>query len=123
MGNGTGCLPKSTAEDSTEPFCFLTGKEGVVNRSFLRLLYMLCSERLRFENEEKEDLDEGFEIPDTPESSLASASYSGFLGVFWDGLVIICKILIRVNSHPSERKERTVYHYSIEYLHYDLFQR
>jgi hypothetical protein len=33
------------------------------------------------------------------------------------------KILIRVNSHPSERKERTVYHYSIEYLHYDLFQR
>jgi hypothetical protein len=56
----------------------------------LRLLYMLCSERLRFENEEKEDLDEGFEIPDTPESSLASASYSGFLGVFWDGLVIIC---------------------------------
>lgn len=34
-------LPWNTAENSTEHFCFVTGKEDVVNNSFLCLLYML----------------------------------------------------------------------------------
>ena len=36
-GNGTGCLPRRTAEDSTEPFPFVAEKKGGVNGSFLCL--------------------------------------------------------------------------------------
>ena len=49
-GNGTGCLPRRTVEDSTEPFCFVTKKEGVVNGSFL-WLQIKCLKL--FENEER----------------------------------------------------------------------
>ena len=43
-GNGTGCLPRRTAEDSTEPFYFVAGKEGVVNGSLLWLLSVFFGE-------------------------------------------------------------------------------